>query len=285
MPSVADLTPKSKPTWCPGCGDFAILAAVKNAISQLGLQKHEVMIASGIGCSSKLPHWVDVNGFHSIHGRGLPIITGIKLANHKLHCMVTGGDGDGVGIGTNHFIHAMRRNLDITYIMHDNQIYGLTKGQTSPTSEKGMHTKSTPFGVIEIPINPIGLAIVSGATFVAQGYSGNIKHLTELVKQGMQHRGFAFINVLQPCVTFNHVNTFEFFDSRVYNLQEENYDTTNKANAIIKSEEWGERIPIGVFYETRRSTYADELPQLKDQALVDQDISNINVEHIMEYLY
>src|SRR6187397_3649210 len=191
------------PDWCPGCGDFSVLAALQSAMFELGLQPHQVCVISGIGCSSNLPGYVNTYGMHTLHGRSLAVAIGVKLANHELKVICTGGDGDGFGIGGNHFVHTMRRNVDLTYIVMDNQIYGLTTGQVSPTSIKGMKTKSTPGGNIENPINPIPLAIAAGATYVARGYTGQIKHLVELIKGGMNHKGFALIDAFSPCVTFN----------------------------------------------------------------------------------
>src|SRR5713226_224583 len=201
--TVKDLKGKVDPDWCPGCGDFGVLSALKQAIAELGLRPHEVMTISGIGCSSNLPGYINTYGMHTLHGRALAVATGAALANHEMKVIVTGGDGDGFGIGGKHFLHTMRRNVDLTYIVMDNQIYGLTTGQTSPTSVKGMKTKSAPSGSVENPINPISLAIAAGATYVARGYTGQVKHLVELIKGGIQHRGFAVIDTFSPCVTFN----------------------------------------------------------------------------------
>src|SRR5438105_5386845 len=186
---------KIHPDWCPGCGDFSVLAALQTALFELGLNPHQVVVISGIGCSSNLPGFINTYGMHTLHGRALAVGTGLKLANHELTVLVTGGDGDGFGIGGNHFIHTMRRNVDLLYIVMDNQIYGLTTGQTSPTSRVGMKTKSMPFGNIEAAVNPISLALAAGATFVARGFSGDQKHLTDLIKQGIQHKGFSFLDV------------------------------------------------------------------------------------------
>jgi 2-oxoglutarate/2-oxoacid ferredoxin oxidoreductase subunit beta len=242
-----------KPTWCPGCGDFAVLRSLQTAMHALQLEPWNVVIVSGIGCSSNLPHFLSTYGFHSIHGRAIPIAEGVKLANPDLHVIVTGGDGDGYGIGVGHFIHAMRRNFDITYLVMNNQIYGLTTGQASPTSEMGMKTKSTPIeGVIENPVDPISLALASGATYVARGFSGDVKTMTELVKGGIQHKGFALIDCLSPCVTYNKVNTYDFFRERVYDLAKEGHDPSDIKAAFAKAIEWPatqrNRIPLGLFY-------------------------------------
>jgi len=254
MTDMAQLKTREAPNWCPGCGNYGIQAALKNAIVELGLDTSSLTIATGIGCGSKINHWVKCYGFEGLHGRPLPVATGIKLANPSLTVLAIGGDGDGYGLGMGHFIHSMRRNLDITYIVQDNQIYGLTTGQTSPTSEKGTRTKSTPAGAIELPVNPIALALASGATYIARGYAGDLPHLTELISGAIAHHGFAIVDVLQPCVTFNKVNTYDFFASRVYKLEEE----MGLAAAFEKSHEWGDKIPIGLFYREERPTYEDE---------------------------
>lgn len=240
---------KIHPDWCPGCGDFSVLSALQVALAELGLEPHKVAIVSGIGCSSNLPGFINTYGMHTLHGRALAVATGLKLANHELTVIATGGDGDGYGIGGNHFLHTMRRNMDLTYIVMDNQIYGLTTGQCSPTSVKGMKTKSTPFGNIENPINPIPLAIVSGATYVARGFSGKQKHLVELIKGGILHKGFALIDVFSPCVTYNKDNTYPWFNQRIKILEEQGHDPTNFHAAIEKGFVWGEEIPIGLFWK------------------------------------
>src|SRR5215471_12006816 len=188
--TMADVKGRVDPDWCPGCGEFGVLAAVQKALVEMQIQPHNVVTISGIGCSSNFPGYVETYGMHTLHGRALAVATGVKLSNHHLTVLVTGGDGDGFGIGGNHFIHTMRRNVDLLYLAMDNQIYGLTTGQVSPTSSIGMKTKSTPFGNVEPPVNPIALAVAAGATFVARGFSGEQKHLTELIKQGLQHKGF-----------------------------------------------------------------------------------------------
>jgi 2-oxoglutarate ferredoxin oxidoreductase subunit beta len=248
--ALSDLKGKVDPDWCPGCGDFGVLAAVQKALVELQIPNHNVVTISGIGCSSNFPGFINTYGMHTLHGRALAVATGIKLANHDLTVMVTGGDGDGFGIGGNHFMHTMRRNVDLLYIVMDNQIYGLTTGQTSPTSRLGMKTKSMPFGNLEAPVNPIALALASGATFVARGFSGDQKHLTDLIKQGIQHKGFSFLDVFSPCVTYNHDNTYQWFRPRVKRLEDDaGYDTSNWMAAMEKSWLWGDEIPIGKFFE------------------------------------
>ena len=259
-PELSKDTYKGKihPDWCPGCGDFSVLAALQAALYELGLQPHEVCVISGIGCSSNLPGFINTYGMHTLHGRSLVVGTGVKLANHKLKVICVGGDGHGYGIGCNHFIHVMRRNIDLTYIVMDNQIYGLTTGQVSPTSVKGMKTKSTPHGNVENPINPIPLAMVGGATYVARGFSGKQKHLVDLFKGAINHRGFALVDVFSPCVTYNKDNTYQWFTPRVKALEDQKHDPTNFNAAMEKGFMWGEEIPIGLFWKRT------DLPALED---------------------
>ncbi|MEM4280887.1 MAG: 2-oxoacid:ferredoxin oxidoreductase subunit beta [Candidatus Caldarchaeum sp.] len=256
--------------WCPGCGDFGILSAIQMALADLQIPPHMVAVFSGIGCSGKTPHYINAFGIHTLHGRSLPFAIGAKLANPRLTVIAVGGDGDGLGIGAGHFVNAGRRNVDITYIIHDNGVYGLTKGQASPTLARGLKTKSLPKPNINDAVNPIAIAVVSGYTFIARGYAYDTKHLKELIKAGIQHRGSAFINVLQPCPTYNDIATKEWYGGedrlvdgkptpRIYRLEETGYDAevkssseeevnAKKLQAIAKSFEWGDRIPVGVFY-------------------------------------
>ena len=251
--------------WCAGCGDFGVLSSLQQALAELGLEPHKVAVVSGIGCSSNLPGFINTYGMHTLHGRSLAVATGLKLANHELTVVCTGGDGDGYGIGGNHFVHTMRRNMDLTYIVMDNQIYGLTTGQISPTSIKGMKTKSTPHGSVENPINPIPMAIVGGATYVARGFSKKPKHLIELIKGGIQHKGFALIDVFSPCVTYNHENTYEFFQERVKILEEQGHDPTDFHAAIEKGFKWGDEIPIGLFWKRTDLPALHELEPVLDE--------------------
>ena len=264
--TLTDMKGKADPDWCPGCGDFGVLAALNKALVELQVQPHNVVTISGIGCSSNLPGYISTYGMHTLHGRALAVATGVKLANHDLTVVVTGGDGDGFGIGGNHFIHTMRRNVDLVYLAMDNQIYGLTTGQMSPTSQLGMKTKSTPYGSVENPINPISLALAAGATFVARGFSGEQKHLTELIKHAIRHKGFAFIDVFSPCVTYNLDNTYPWFKQRVKKLEDDpSYDSTNWTAAMGKSQIWGEEIPIGKFFQRT------DLPALHEaEAILDE---------------
>ena len=263
--TVKDYKGKVDPDWCPGCGDFGVLTALKQALVELNLHPHRVMTISGIGCSSNLPGYVSTYGMHTLHGRALAVATGAQLANHDLKIIVTGGDGDGYGIGGNHFVHSMRRNVDLTYIVMNNQIYGLTTGQISPTSTKGMKTKSTPTGSAENPIFPVSLAIAAGATYVARGYTGQVKHLVDLIKGGIQHKGFALIDAFSPCVTFNLDNTHEFFKHRTKKLEDMGHDPTDFAAAIQKSYEWGDEIPIGLFWKREDLPALDQLEPILDE--------------------
>ena len=263
-----------KSTWCPGCGDFGILNAVKQSLAMLEIHPHECVIVSGIGCGSKLPHYIRANGFNILHGRALPVAQGVHLANHALKVVVTTGDGDGYGIGMGHLMHTMRRNLDIVHIVEDNQTYGLTKGQYSPTSDKGYITTTSPDGSIETAVNPMVVAIAGGATFVARAFSSEPKHLASLIGRAVQHRGYALIDVLQPCVTYNKVNTNTWYKERAYHLEEESdYDPTNREAALKRAYEWGERIPLGLLYlDESRPTYDEQVPALKHGPLVKQPV-------------
>ena len=270
------------PTWCPGCGNFGIWTATKQALMKSGLEPHEVFFSFGIGCSGNEMNFLHGYGFHGLHGRSLPVAHGAKIGNHKIKVIAIGGDGDGYGEGLSHFLHTLRGNADLTYIVHDNQVYGLTKGQTSPTSEKGFKTNSTPLGVIEKPINPLALAIAQEGTFIAQGFSGNANHLIDMIVEAIKHPGFSLVNVLQPCVTFNHHNTFSWFFKRVYDLQKTGHDMHDKNAALSKAFEWGEKIPIGILYQERRDTYEEDLPQLHTRALSEQDVHVENIEDLLK---
>lgn len=262
-----------RPTWCPGCGDYGILNAVKAALAQLELLPHEVAIFTGIGCGSKLPDYMTVTAFTTIHGRPIPIATGAKLANPEMHILVVAGDGDTYGIGANHFIQALRRNPDITLIVENNMVYGLTKGQYAPTSQKGMVTSTTPEGAIEVALNPLAMAITGGATFVARGFSGDPKHLAWLIAEAIKHKGFSLVDVLQPCVVYNKVQTYDFYRERVYKLEEEGWNPTDRKAAWEKAHEWGDRIPIGIFYHVEgEPTYEEQVLALREGPLTKQPI-------------
>ncbi len=262
--TAKDFKGKVDPDWCKGCGDFGVLRSLQSACAELGLRPHQILTVSGIGCSSNLPGYFNSYGMHTLHGRALAVATGAQMANHELTVIATGGDGDGYGIGGNHFTHIARRNVNLTYIVMNNQIYGLTTGQVSPTSCQGMKTKSTPFGNVESPINPITSAIMNGATFVARGFSGDPKHLTMLMKQAIEHRGFSLVDVFSPCVTFNHDNDYAFFRPRVRKLEDEGHDSSDWKAACEKALMWGETIYIGRFLQLLgKPTLHDQEPVLE----------------------
>ena len=245
---MKDFKPEVPPDWCPGCGDFGVLNALFQACAEIDLPPRELLVVSGIGCSSNLPGFIRSYGVHSLHGRALPFATGSKLANHAMTVIATGGDGDGYGIGLNHFIQAMRRNINVTYIVMNNEIYGLTTGQVSPTSETGMKTKTTPHGNLEGMLNPMALALASGCGYIARGFSGQPKHLMKLYVEGIRYPGFALIDVFSPCVTFNKHNSYDYFRKRVYKLEDANHNAASFHEAMDKALEWGEKIPIGLLY-------------------------------------
>ncbi|MBI2852386.1 MAG: 2-oxoacid:ferredoxin oxidoreductase subunit beta [Chloroflexi bacterium] len=270
------------PAWCPGCGNFGILNGVKRALVDLSLEPSRVLLVSGIGQAGKLPHYTSGNVFNSLHGRPMPVAIAAKLANPELTVIAISGDGDAYGEGGNHFIHAMRRNHQITYLVHDNQVYALTKGQASPTSDSGYVTKTTPQGA-PFPVNPLVLAIAAGCGLVARSFAGDTNHLAEMIKRGIQHRGFALIDILQPCVTFNRVNTWDWYRQRVYKLDgEAGYDPSDKTVAFEKAQEWGERIPVGVIYEKERPTFEDSMPALAKGPPVKLELKASEAEPLLD---
>lgn len=270
MSTIQDFTGYN-PTWCPGCGDWGIGIAIKQALVQLNHDPSSVAVVFGIGCSGNMNDFLNAYAIHSLHGRALPNAIGIKLANHKLPVIAIVGDGDCYGEGGNHLLHACRGNHDITVIVHDNGVYGLTTGQVAPTASKGFKSKSTPSGIIEVPVNPMALAISNGATFVAQSFAGDANNTISLIKKGIEHKGFSLINILQPCVTFNKVNTYQYYLQRTYKLPE-TYQKGDLKQAIVKSLEMNEeKFPIGVIYETDRPSFHEQLNQLKDNTLVEKD--------------
>ena len=252
------------PDWCAGCGDFGVLSCLQKASAELGLQPHQMLIVSGIGCSSNFPGYFNAYGMHTLHGRALAVATGAQLANHELTVVVTGGDGDGYGIGGNHFTHTARRNVDLTYVVMNNQIYGLTTGQVSPTSCVGMKTKSTPFGSVELPVNPITSAIMNGATFVARAFSGDGKHMIELMKKAIEHKGFALLDIFSPCVTFNHDNDYSFFRERIKKLEDEGHDVSDWKSACEKALLWDDTIYTGLFLQKDAPTLGQQEPVLDE---------------------
>lgn len=284
MDNPARFDTEAKPTWCPGCGNFGIQNALKKALRSLDLQPHEVVISSGIGCSGKIPHWINAYGFHGLHGRALPVAAGAKLANHKLVTIAEGGDGDGYSEGMGHFVHACRRNVDITYLVHNNGVYGLTTGQVSPTGDRGFVSSTTPHGALESPFHPLALAIAAGATFVARGFSGDLEGLGELIAAGVRHPGFSFIDVLQVCVSFNPSKSFKWYQERVYNLEDEGHDPTDRMKALEMVFRNDGRLPTGLFYRGSAPTHEEGLPQLSAEPLAVQDVTNIDVTQLMEEL-
>lgn len=257
MPQIKDFNTGNKPTWCPGCGNFAMFEALKRALAELGWEKRDFAMFWGIGCHGNGADFYDVQGFHALHGRSLPPATGYSLTRPDQHVIVEMGDGDGYGLGMAHFLHSLRRNVRMTCITHNNQIYGLTTGQASPTTDHLMHTVSTPAGVLEEPVNPIGIALSQGATFIARGFAGDIPHLTDLYIEALQHDGFALVDVFQPCVTWNKLNTFSWFRERVYKLEEPEWDVHDRVAAFDLSMSTFHdltctpescKVPIGVYY-------------------------------------
>jgi 2-oxoglutarate/2-oxoacid ferredoxin oxidoreductase subunit beta len=280
--TVPDYASPVENQWCPGCGNFGILRAVKRALVELNLEPHQVLFVSGIGQAGKFPHYLKCNLLNELHGRSLPAAVAARIVNPKLTVIAVGGDGDGYGEGGNHFISAMSRNVKITYLVHDNQVYGLTKGQASPTSDRGFVTKSTPNGALD-PLNPMALALATNASFVARSYSADTDHLTKMIKMGIQHKGFALIDIFQPCVTFNHVNTYQFYQSHLYKLEDDqSYDPTDRVAAFKKALEWGEKIPIGLFYKIDRPVLEENLPVARDVPLVKQKLDPLKIEPLLD---
>lgn len=276
MSELQDFKTPCQPTWCPGCGDFGIWAAIKNALVQLGWGPSDFVVVYGIGCHGHMVNFLKSYAIDTLHGRPIPVAQGVRLANHKVPVLVIAGDGDTLGEGTNHLIHAARRNIDMTLIMHDNQVYGLTTGQTAPNSRKGFKSKSTPAGVIEEPVNPLAIAIAGGATYVSRGFAGDIPHLTQLIVEAIKHKGFSLVDAFQPCVTFNHVNTYQWYRDHIYKLGAD-YTPNSRVEAYRKSLEWAEKVPIGVFYKEDKATYEEQTPQLGDVPLIQHTKPNIEV--------
>ncbi|HGZ5433490.1 TPA: 2-oxoacid:ferredoxin oxidoreductase subunit beta [Staphylococcus aureus] len=273
MATFKDFRNNVKPNWCPGCGDFSVQAAIQKAAANIGLEPEEVAIITGIGCSGRLSGYINSYGVHSIHGRALPLAQGVKMANKDLTVIASGGDGDGYAIGMGHTIHALRRNMNMTYIVMDNQIYGLTKGQTSPSSAVGFVTKTTPKGNIEKNVAPLELALSSGATFVAQGFSSDIKGLTKLIEDAINHDGFSFVNAFSPCVTYNKINTYDWFKEHLTSVDDiENYDSTDKQLAT-KTVIEHESLVTGIVYQDKETpSYESQIKELDDTPLTKRDI-------------
>lgn len=274
MITLQDYKTTEKSWWCPGCGDFGVLAALQKALVELQVEPHRVAIVAGIGCSGKIGNYINAYNIHVTHGRTLPVALGLKLANRDLTVIAAGGDGDGYAIGMGHFLHAMRRNPDITYVVMDNQIYGLTKGQTSPTSAAGFETKTTPAGNLERPVQPIQLALAAGATYVAQGFSANQKQLVRLIKGAIQHKGFALVNVFSPCVTFNRVNTFDWFRESLTDLDEvPDYDPHSRTGAMQFVAEHAGLVTGLIFQEPESIPFEEKLPGFSTRPLAEQDLT------------
>ncbi len=260
----ADYKTDLKPVWCAGCGDFGVLTGVYRAMAELQLRPWETVVISGIGCSSRLPGYVATYGFNSVHGRALPIATGVKAARPELAVVAVGGDGDGLAIGGNHFMHSCRRNLDITYILMDNEIYGLTKGQAAPTTPTGDKTKSTFFGNPEPSVDPCELAISMGATWVGRGFSGDMKGLVDLLSRAMRHTGFSFVNVMSPCVTWRGDDQFKTLKAKLKTLPE-GHDATSRAEAMKYTRET-DAMTVGLLYHVHQPSLTQRLQAIKEQA-------------------
>jgi 2-oxoglutarate ferredoxin oxidoreductase subunit beta len=272
------------PAWCPGCGNFNILSTIKNALIELGIEPWQVLVVSGIGQAGKLPHYIKCHTFNGLHGRTLPVATAAKLANHSLHVIAVAGDGDCYGEGGNHFLHAIRRNPNVSLFVHNNQVYGLTKGQASPTTAQGTYTTIQPYGVLEGSMNPLSLAISQDCSFVARGFAGDQEYLKELMKAAIMHKGFALLDILQPCVTFNKINTFKWYKDRVYKL-EAGYDPSDRIRAFQKTLEWGYKIPNGIFYKKEKEMFEERVPAIEKQPLVRQEFNLEKVKREIEKFY
>ncbi|MBP1707883.1 MAG: pyruvate ferredoxin/flavodoxin oxidoreductase, beta subunit [Chloroflexi bacterium] len=268
--------------WCPGCGNFGIVRAIKRALLELNLEPHQVLFVSGIGQAGKAPHYLKCNHLNELHGRALPAAIAAKIVNPPLTVIAEGGDGDGYGEGGNHFISAMARNVSITYLVHNNQVYGLTKGQASPTSDRGFVTKTTPAGAWD-PLNPMALAIAANASFVARSYSADTEHLSNIIKKALQHKGFSLIDIFQPCVTYNHINTYQFYQTHLYKLEDDkSYDPSNRVAAFQKALEWGDKIPIGLFYQVDRPVFEENLKAASGVPLVKQKLDPMAFKKMLD---
>lgn len=271
MTKIIDLQTPCNPTWCPTCGNFGIWGAFKSAAVLNGWDNTNTVLTAGIGCHSHILNFIKLTSFEGLHGRAIPVATGIKIARPNLNVFVFTGDGDCLAEGGNHFLHACRRNHDLTVILHDNAVYGLTTGQTSPTSPHDFKSKSTPLGNLDQPISPVALAIAAGATFVARGYAPDIPHLTELITLANSHKGLAIIDVLQPCMSFNHIYTHQYYQTNTYYL-DKGHDVKNKQAAFQKSLEWGEKqIPLGIFYQVEKPSYEEQLPKMDQKNLTNME--------------
>jgi 2-oxoglutarate ferredoxin oxidoreductase subunit beta len=273
-----------KPAWCPGCGNYSLLDILKRTLVHLDIAPHQCVVVSGIGQAAKLPHYMRCNTFNGLHGRALPVATGVAMVNPQMLVLVTTGDGDCYGEGGNHLLHAIRRNINVKLFVHDNQVYGLTKGQASPTTMEGVKTKTQPFGVFSAQLNPLALAIALDCGFVARGFTGDRPGLQELMAAAIRHKGFALLDILQPCITFNKVNTYKWYKERVYPLEAE-YDATDRMNAFQRCQEWGDRIPTGIFYRHERPVLTDLLPPLQAGPLTARPFDRQAVNTVLEEFF
>lgn len=283
MPTLDDYRGQI-PAWCPGCGNFPILKTIKDTLVELGLAPHQVMLVSGIGQAAKLPHYMKGNTFNGLHGRALPVATGIRLANNKMPVIVTTGDGDSYGEGGNHLMSAIRKNVNVKLFVHDNQIYALTKGQPSPTSSEGTIATNTPMGVLSEQFNPMAFAVALDCSFAARSFAGDTDHLKAMMKEAINHTGFALVDILQPCVTFNRVNTYEWYRKRVYYI-EAGYDPGDRAAAFVRALEWGDRIPLGIIYRNNRPTYEERIGIIAQKPLVQQEFDVNRIESTLREFY
>jgi 2-oxoglutarate ferredoxin oxidoreductase subunit beta len=273
-----------KPAWCPGCGNFGLLGTLQQTLADLAIEPHRYTIVSGIGQAAKLPHYIRCNAFNGLHGRALPAATGIALANPDMLVMVTTGDGDCYGEGGNHFLHAIRRNINLKLFVHDNQVYGLTKGQASPTTMEGMKTKTQPFGALSAQLNPLALAIALDCSFVARGFVGDMEFLQHLMTEAIHHSGFALLDILQPCVSFNKINTFQWYRQRVYRL-DKSHNQEDRVQAFAKSLEWGDTIPTGIFYRHARAHFSEKIHLRTQKPLVSQTFDQKKTLSLMDEFY
>jgi len=271
------------PAWCPGCGNFSILKTLKEALLELQIPPHRITIVSGIGQAGKLPHYIKCNTFNGLHGRTLPVATGIRLANHTMNVIAVAGDGDCYGEGGNHLIHAIRRNINVTLFVHNNQVYGLTKGQASPTTMEGVITKTQPFGSLSEALNPLAMAVALDCSFVARGFAGDRDFLRELMKEAIQHKGFALLDILQPCVTFNKINTYKWYSDRVYHI-DDSHDPYDRVEAFKKALEWGDRIPTGIIFRNNRVSYEEKIPVISERPLIHQVFEPEKAKKELAYL-
>ncbi len=276
---------KTENSWCPGCGNFGILSALQAALDDMTLSPKDVLMVSGIGQAAKLPHYITANGFNGLHGRALPAALGAQVANSDLKIIISTGDGDALAEGGNHFIHNIRRNIDVVHLLHDNQVYGLTKGQASPTTPFGQITTLQVNGVHMPALNPVTLALASHGTFIARSFSGDQAHLKQMIQLGLQHKGYALIDILQPCPSFNKINTLQWYKKYAFKLGED-YDPTNKLAAFEMSLKWGEEegIPLGVIYKEDRPTFLDQFPYVTEHPLVKKERSPSDVQSIIDQM-